>query len=224
MTDMPDPAGPPPPPPPPTEPPAAPPPAAPPPAAGAPWQSAAPAQAVPGAPGYFYADLPNRIIALIIDAIILFIIQIIATGVIWAIVGSPVELNLASPTFGEVNYISLLLSALASLAISAAYYVYTWVNLRGSPGMKVLGMQVGNFPDGKTLTMDQSIRRWAVLWGPGSLLQVVQTGLGGLGSLLGLVIIIYMFYLLYTTYQSPTKQGFHDKFANTVVVKAARAT
>jgi hypothetical protein len=30
-------------------------------------------------------------------------------------------------------------------------------------------------------------------------------------------------YLLYTTAQSPTKQGFHDKFVGSMVVKAARS-
>ena len=33
---------------------------------------------------------------------------------------------------------------------------------------------------------------------------------------------MYFAYLLYSTAKSPTKQGFHDKYANSVVVKAAR--
>jgi uncharacterized RDD family membrane protein YckC len=93
--------------------------------------------------------------------------------------------------------------------------------MRASPGQKMLGMQVGNSPDGATLTQEQAIRRWAVLFAPFSLGQVVVV-LPTLGALLGLVTFIYAIYLLYTTAQSPTKQGFHDKFANTVVVKASR--
>ena len=43
-------------------------------------------------------------------------------------------------------------------------------------------------------------------------------------SPLGLVIAIgWPIYLLMTTAQSPTKQGLHDIFAHTMVVKAARA-
>jgi len=34
---------------------------------------------------------------------------------------------------------------------------------------------------------------------------------------------VWVIALLVTTAQSPTKQGLHDKFAGTVVVKAARA-
>jgi len=44
-----------------------------------------------------------------------------------------------------------------------------------------------------------------------------------IGLLLGLASFIWVIALLVTTAQSPTKQGLHDQFANTVVVKAARA-
>jgi uncharacterized RDD family membrane protein YckC len=44
----------------------------------------------------------------------------------------------------------------------------------------------------------------------------------GIGQIISLAVLIYLVYLLYTTAKSPTKQGFHDIFANTVVVKAAR--
>ena len=40
--------------------------------------------------------------------------------------------------------------------------------------------------------------------------------------MLGLLAFLWFLYLLYTTAKSPTKQGFHDVFANTMVVKAAR--
>ena len=79
----------------------------------------------------------------------------------------------------------------------------------------------GNAGDGKTLTMDQATRRWLVIAAPGILAQVVWV-VPALGALIGLVAFGWFIYLLWTTYSSPTKQGFHDKFANTMVVKAAR--
>jgi hypothetical protein len=39
----------------------------------------------------------------------------------------------------------------------------------------------------------------------------------------GLAGLVYIIFLLYTTAQSPTKQGYHDHFAHTMVVKATRA-
>jgi uncharacterized RDD family membrane protein YckC len=187
------------------------------------WQAPPAATPVPGTAGFVYADVPNRVIALIIDGIILAIITFIVTAVLYGIVGAPVTLNLEPGILTtEVNYVSTLLGAILSLAIGAAYWIYSWTAMRASPGQKMLGMQVGNSPDGATLTQEQAIRRWAVLFAPFSLSQVVYV-LPTLGALLGLATFIYAIYLLYTTAQSPTKQGFHDKFANTVVVKASRS-
>jgi uncharacterized RDD family membrane protein YckC len=195
----------------------APPPSGQPPVGWAP--TSRPEQVVPGAAGLVYADVPNRIIALIIDAILLGIITFVVTAVLYGIVGQPVTFNL-NTGFG-FNILPLLIGALVSLAISAAYYIYTWTSLRASPGMKALGMQVGNFPDGATLTQEQAIKRWAALWGLSSISQVVVVA-PTIGALVGLLTLGYLIYLLWTTAQSPTKQGFHDKFANSVVVKAAR--
>lgn len=186
------------------------------------WQAPPAATPVPGTAGFVYADVPNRVIALIIDGIILAIITFVVTAVLYGIVGAPVSVNLNTGNLFEVNYVSTLLGAILSLAIGAAYWIYSWTAMRASPGQKMLGMQVGNSPDGATLTQEQAIRRWAVLFAPFSLSQVVYV-LPTLGALLGLATFIYAIYLLYTTAQSPTKQGFHDKFANTVVVKASRS-
>lgn len=194
--------------------------AAPPPEPAVAWTTTAPQQRpVPGAAGLVYADVPNRIIALIIDAVILGIITLIVNGIVYGIVGQPFTFT-AAGGFG-LSIVPLLIGAIVSLAISAAYYVYTWMNLRASPGQKLLGMQVGNAYDGKTLTQEQAIRRWGALYGPFAIGQVAVVA-PTLGALIGLLTLGYAIYLLWTTAQSPTKQGFHDTFANTVVVKAAR--
>lgn len=174
---------------------------------------------VPGTAGLVFADVPNRVIGLIIDAIILAIITAVVTAVLYGIVGSPITFT---PTGVGFSIVPLLIGTIISLAISAAYYVYTWTTMRASPGHRVLGMQVGNFPDGQTLTRDQAIRRWAVLFAPFSVSQIFYVA-PAIGGLVGLATLGYAIYLLYTTAKSPTKRGFHDVFANTVVVKAARA-
>jgi uncharacterized RDD family membrane protein YckC len=174
-----------------------------------------------GPPGFYYADVPNRAIAYIIDVIVAGIVA----AVVGAIIGGA---GLSTGSFRpgtldfEVNYFGLLVNAIVGAAISAAYFIYTWTAMRGTIGMKVLGMQIGNAGDGKTLTMDQAIRRWLVIAAPGILAQILWV-LPGLGVLLGLLAFLWFLYLLWTTYSSPTKQGFHDHFANTMVVKAARA-
>ena len=187
---------------------------APPPTTG--W--AAPPPPVAGPAGFVYADVPNRAIAYIIDAILVGIVAAIVGGILGGVGLSTGTFTPGTLNF-EVNYVGLLVSAVIGAAISAAYFVYTWTSMRGTVGMKALGMQIGNAGDGKTLTMDQAARRWLIIAAPGILAQVFFV-LPALGTLIGLVAFGWFIYLLWTTYSSPTKQGFHDKFANTMVVKA----
>ena len=191
-----------------------PPPPPPPAQSGAGW-AAPPPPVQAGPAGFVYADVPNRAIAYIIDLILVGIV----TAIITAFTGSGVTFTLAGGW--SVNFVALLLAAIIGAAINAAYFVYTWTAMRGTVGMKVLGMQIGNAVDGRTLTMDQAIRRWLVVAAPGFLSQVLWV-LPTLGALIGLLSFLWFLYLLWTTYSSPTKQGFHDHFANTMVVKAAR--
>ncbi len=193
------------------------------PAAPAAWQAAPPPQPTPGAAGFVYADVPNRIIALIIDAIILGIINIIITAVIGAVLGAQYKVDIDDQfnVSVQTNFLSAAVTLIATLAVDAAYWIYMWTAQRGSIGLKALGMQVGNFPDGATLTQNQAIRRWVALGGPLPIAQTLNQ-VPAIGFLIGIASLAYYVYLLYSTAKSPTKQGFHDKFANSVVVKAAR--
>ena len=132
--------------PPPPPPPAGPPPMGPPGGMGAgtpAWvgnlTSTAP---VAGPAGYFYADVPNRFIAYIIDIIIIAVADIIVSIVVSAVLGGVINANLLSPGFGSVNNGSLFIIAILGLAVNAGYFIYMWVAMRGTVGMKVLGMQI----------------------------------------------------------------------------------
>jgi hypothetical protein len=218
---------------PPMTPPMAPPPASPPPASpGLPsWTTQLTSTApVPGPAGLYYADVPNRIIAQIIDAILVAIVGIIVGIVVYGIVGPATSITtVADPNSllgvridTSTNWVSTIIGAIFGLAISAGYYIYTWTAMRGTIGQKALGMQVGNAADGATLTMEQAVRRWLALGGIFSLAQFLNP-LPLLGLLIGLISLVWVIALLVTTAQSPTKQGLHDQFAHSVVVKAARA-
>ena len=187
--------------------------------AGGSW--ATPSQPVqPGPAGFVYADVPNRAIAYIIDAIIIGIVNIVAFAILSGIGLSVATFDLN--TGFTYNYVASFILAIVGLVISGAYFLYTWTAMRGTIGMKALGMQVGNAGDGKTLTMDQAVRRWIALGAPVAVAQAFNP-LPAIGILLGLAAFAWLIFLLWTTYKSPTKQGFHDTFANTMVVKAARS-
>lgn len=218
---------------------AAPPPATPaPPPAAADWQTPpppvqapasyqAPAQFQPvaaaagPAPGIAYADLTTRVIAFIIDGILLGILSAFISLALGAVLLG----FLLSGGFFGVIIATVLLSA-ATLFLSAVYFVWGWTNpaMRASLGQKALNLQTVNAADGATLTRDQAVRRWGWLYGVFVLANVVQLVLGStdlaiLGSLISLATLAYFVFLIWTTSKDAKRQGFHDIKASTVVVK-----
>ncbi len=208
------------------QPPQAPPPQAPPPQAPAPaggnWTAPPPTGAPGGfqtqavaveagpAPGVAYADLVTRIIAFIIDAVILWFVGFVV-GIIFLAIGVALGTGLGL-IFG-------LFGGIVTAAISAVYFIYGWTRMRASLGQKFLSVETVSAADGSTLTQDQAIRRWLFLYGLYALGNIIPI----VGLLVLLVAIGYALYLLYTTSQSPKRQGYHDVQANTVVIKRAAA-
>jgi hypothetical protein len=211
--------------------PAAPPAAAAPPPAGGNWQTPPPpaqpaepaspiqvpqqyqpvAVADGPAPGLAYGDVVTRIIALVIDSIILWIpYMILSTILVGALFA----------TGGAIGTIFSLVIGFAYAALAGVYFVWTWTTQRASYGQKFLKLETVNATDGATLTRDQAIKRFLFLYA-GNLIAIIGQNVFGLalGTLLGIVGLGYVIYLLYTTSKSPKRQGFHDIQASTVVVK-----
>ena len=169
------------------------------------------------AAGVAYAELPIRIGAYIIDAIILtFCYVVVASVLVTALV------------FSGAWFITWVLIALLYAAGSAIYFIWSWTNLRASPGQKILNLETVDSGTGATLTMPQAVRRYLFLFGPILLSQVFSFGGGfsfvALGYLVSLATFAYSIWLLYTVSQSPKRQGFHDVQASTVVVRRTPAT
>ena len=165
--------------PPPAAAPAPPPAAAPaPPPAGGNWSSPPPSGQTPGgfspnlqqaaveagpAPGVVYADIVTRIIALIIDSVILWIPYVILSTIL---VGA------FFLSGGAMYTIMGLVVGAAYAALAGVYFVWTWTTQRASYGQKFLKLETVNAADGATLTRDQAIKRFAFLYG-GNLVAIV---------------------------------------------------
>lgn len=170
----------------------------------------------PGPAGFVYADVPNRAIAWIIDYVVLLVISVVIGIVVIGILGDRVaDVQLQTTP-------SVLVASIVGFLVQAGYLIYTWTALRGTVGMKLLGMQVGHEMDGRNLDMNQAIIRVLALLGPGLVANLLSAFSLGLTTAASVVSIVWFFVLLYTTAQSPTKQGIHDKWAHSMVVKAAR--
>ena len=88
--------------------------------------------------------------------------------------------------------------------------------------MSLLGLQVGHEVDGRTLDLNQAAIRVAAMFGPAFVASLLSSFALSLSSIASLVSLIWFIALVYTTAKSPTKQGLHDQYAHTMVVKAAR--
>lgn len=165
--------------------------------------------------GIAYAELGIRIGAYIIDLVILVIVGIIVNAILVAIL-----IGALFATGGGGAAIVGLLILVVNVLIAGIYFVYTWTSMKASPGQRMLGLMTVNEADGSALTQNQAITRYLVMFAPGYIASLASNVVGGVvGLLLSLVGLGWTIYLIYTTANDPKRQGFHDKYAKSVVVK-----
>jgi uncharacterized RDD family membrane protein YckC len=163
----------------------------------------------PGVAGLVYAATLTRFVAYVIDSILLSIVTSIATAPFTANMVNAFDPRRASVA---VSPIALIIT----VGASALYFIGFWSSgWRGTPGMKLLSLQVGDAATGRTLTPEQSVRRWIAFGTFAQLLAFIP----GLGVVASTGVFLWTLILLVTTASSPTKQGLHDRFASTAVVQ-----
>jgi uncharacterized RDD family membrane protein YckC len=224
--------------PPPAQPPAGPspgswgsPPPPPPPSASGPLISASPApssgwtQPTFGqrevAPGLVFSGTAARFVAYLIDG---FLLAIVAS-VVSAIFGVSTFASRSSVTPGELAQaqfgVNAVIATIVSVVINGAYFIAFWSGgRRATLGQMLLSIQVGNAFDGKPLTTTQAVKRWFAL---GEFLQAFSFSFGAAAAL-GALGLVWSLVLFITTATSPTKQGLHDRFANSAVVRPIGAS
>ncbi len=171
------------------------------------------------APGLAFSDTLPRFVAWIIDGLLLTLIGAVIASIVG--VGTAVTSTIESPT-DQIDYNEIFFAnelTIVGLAVSALYFIGSWSGgRRATLGQRLLKIQVGNAFDGRPLTLDQAIRRWL---GFGEFIWLIGfvPGLAGFSSLYFLWVVV----LLITTAASPTKQGLHDRLANSAVVRPINA-
>ena len=167
------------------------------------------------APGLTWADIPSRFVAYVIDT---FIVAFTG-GVIIAVLG--LGSSVSGPVDNDPTGGGPL--SIVSTLVGAAYFILSWSGgRRATLGQRVFKIQVGNAFDGRPLTSTQAFKRWIGLGSVLGLLALIpSTSLYGVASLAELVWTVV---LLISTSTSPTKQGLHDRFANSAVVRPIGAS
>ena len=173
----------------------------------------------PGPAGLIYADVPNRIMALILDVIVLSVIGFALAWLFGGLVSEPGALDASG---GELDIVAFLVVVMLQLAVSFAYFGGSWTVIGATPAMWLLGLRIGDAAEGQAVSWRQALVRWLLLGIPALLSSLAVYVPNTIGLILGALGVVWMAALLYTMAQSPTKQGLHDRSAHTIVVKARR--
>ncbi len=173
----------------------------------------------PGPAGLILADVPNRIIALIIDILVLSVTGFVLAWLFGGLVSQPGALDSAG---GELDIVGFVVVLVLQLVVSFAYFGGTWTLVGSTVGMRLLGLRIGDETDGERISWQQSLIRWLILGIPALLSSVAVYVPNFIALILWALGVAWMGLLLYTIAQSPTKQGLHDRYAHTILVKVRR--
>lgn len=191
-------------------------------AAITPLDAAAELSAVRAGEDYVYADAPNRLVAFLLDAVLLSALVFVCAAVLSAVVGPAVEIDLGAEERVTLDTSLLAVDGFVATAVSALFFLGGWLLFAGTPGQRLLGLRVVG-RDGRRLRLGQAAVRWLLVGAPPALAGLVMLALGGTAdSLVYLAVWVWYLALFVSLARSPMKRGLHDRAAGSVVVKAAR--
>jgi uncharacterized RDD family membrane protein YckC len=166
-------------------------------------------------PGLVFSDTPSRLWAYVLDGFVLGPIY----AVIFAVFGFDYS-TIRPGAFPDRNV--WVVSSVITLALNGLYFIWFWSGgRRATPGQRVMGIQIANAFDGRPLTTSQAINRYLAMgqWvGILAVLPYIAT------AVLSIVLAaVWYIVLLISSIASPTKQGLHDRYAGSAVVRSAAA-
>ena len=193
------------------------------------WEMPTAAAALPQQQGYVIAGVGARVVAWLIDVTLAGIVPgILALAVVdWSgIMREAIEQARLSPS-GQITggmtattipvTLDYILATLIGLGVQFLYFVGFWTSRwQATPGMIGLKMRVVDANTGSTLSVVQATKRWIALGWPLALLALVPA----LQAVQGLLQFGLTVFLFFTTVTNDRKQGLHDKFANSLVIRS----
>lgn len=207
------------------------PPAIPPaPVPGSGWEvPAAPAAGAPAQAGYVIAGPGARIVAWLIDWTLAGIIPgaISLALVDWtgmfraifeAIERDPTGQTIDPNAFVVPMTLDVVLAQLIGIGILYLYFVGFWTSRwLATPGMIGLKMRIVDATTGGGISIVQATKRWIAFgfWLP--LIGLVPA----LQSVAGLIQFGLIIFLFFTTVTNERRQGLHDRWANTLVIRSS---
>jgi uncharacterized RDD family membrane protein YckC len=196
--------------------------------AGGGWEMPTASAPVAQEGGYVVGGVGARIVAWLIDLVLSFIVPGAIALVIldWNALLRPIFDQIRFDASGRVISsgaitipvtTELILIALITIGAQFLYFVGFWTSSwRATPGMIGLKMKVVDANTGAGLSMVQATKRWIAMGWPLSLLTLVPV----LQNAAGLAQFGLNVFLFFSTVTNDRKQGLHDKFAGSQVIRS----
>jgi uncharacterized RDD family membrane protein YckC len=167
-------------------------------------------------PGLVFADTPSRIAAYVLDSFLLSALVSIPPALLGFY-----DYSYSGGAYPDpISRASFVGLTIFSFAMSAAYFLWFWTGgRRATPGQRVFGIQLGNAFDGRPLTMTQAIERWLAMGWWATLLILLPFLAIAIASYA--VFAVWWVVLVISMIVSPTKQGIHDRFSRSALVRPA---
>jgi len=146
-------------------------------------------QTLPGEPELEYVGFWARVLAALIDTVMLVILMLPLTFFVYGQLSAPGSGMTQGPMDILINWV-----------LPAAVVIWLWMRRQATPGKMVLSARIVDADTGKAPTLTQFVIRYL-----GYFVSTIPLGLG----------------LLWVAFDR-RKQGWHDKMANTVVVRPAK--
>jgi uncharacterized RDD family membrane protein YckC len=192
------------------------------------WQLPAAAATVAQQDGYVIAGVGARIVGWLIDILLAGIVPAVLYIAVVDYAGlmrEAIEQARLDPRGQFTNpyaftipvTLDLVLVTLIGLGIQFLYFVGFWTSRwRATPGMIGLKLRVVDAGTGGTLSVVEATKRFIALGWPLSLLTLVPA-LQSAGGLIQFGLVVLLFF---TTVTNDRRQGLHDKWANSLVIRS----
>jgi uncharacterized RDD family membrane protein YckC len=173
-------------------------------------------------PSVAYADAASRLVAYLIDGVLVGVVIFVVALVMTRVLGSTLPAAGADGIRASVDPGRALVNAVMATTISGVYFVGCWLAFRGTVGQRLLGMVVQREVDGDRLRPGQALVRWILLGAWWGLLAALLLSISLAAWVLALAIVAWDLVLLGTTARDGRKRGLHDKLAGSVVHRRVR--
>jgi uncharacterized RDD family membrane protein YckC len=182
-----------------------------------------PSLAAPQIEGTVPAGAVVRLVAYLLDALLIAIAIYLVALILRAVIGPTIRItDVDGVPRLRVDRLRSLVDAMAGTTIAGIYFIASWLILGGTPAQRLFRARVQRADDGERLHVGQAVSRWLLLGAPFGLVSTLLVPVPVLGAMLAVVIVAWDAVLLITTVRDRRKRGLHDRIAGSVVRREPR--